>query len=924
MKLVRLITLAALFFLYNANNTQAQLSSVDTACLGVPVAFSTTNNSVYNTWVMDTVNLNQTPVISAAVSMAGSGLSTPTFSKFIKDNGVWYAFVTNYHTRELRRLTFTGNPLSSSYTSSLVGVYGTSQLEGVDIVRDSATGNWYGFVVTNDRLYSLSFGSSLANAPASSMYSTSLMFWAHQFGVAKYGNQWIGFIADRNSTILRVDFGTSITNTPTFTRINNVGSVVNPCGFAIHNENGNWYMLVTSLINGTITRYNFGTNIQNNTPTGTLLGNPGSYLSIPRSVGIIADCNQLYAYVCNENGLLTKWDFNNSITNAPTVTSLGNTNTGTSNGFSPFVSDSALNYGIFSQSNGNFYKIRMVQLPPYNVTNFYNPAASYTFTTSGIKNISLFKNMGEFMGGSAFCKNLFIGPVGSKKDTIICGTSHTLNAARPGATGYLWNTGASTPSITVTATGKYWVTVSGVVCPNSDTFNVTIQPVPQLSLGNDTAICGNDSVRLKNIYTNLAGATYLWSNASVDSAIFAKASGKYWLTVTKNTCAASDTINLAVTPVPLVDLGNDTTICAEDVIRLQNKTGLPFYTNLWSTGSTASYLDVSSGGRYWLRASLNGCVAYDTIDITVLQLPLVNLGPDTLICEGGSITLRNKFTSQTGTHLWSTGSTDNNINASAAGIYWLQVSAGSCKARDTITLDTKANPIVFAGNDTAICAKDTITLRSNSQPAGSLYNWSTGSKQSTTKTNGKGFYTLAVTYNGCTSVDSINVAELSLPYIELGPARDLCKGTTLKLPEYIEKPAGTKMLWSGGSTDSTYTVSQPGVVTVQIENVCGIVHDAVNITFRNCKIWFPSAFSPNADGSNDLLKLLGDIANVKDYELSVYNRWGQKIFTTTDVTTGWNGMHKGQPADFGVYYYMCTLEYLGAKELLKGDITLVR
>lgn len=904
----------------------AQINSADSFCTGVAIPFSTPVVSNYYTWVTDTVNVNQVPASAASISV--SGLSTPTYPCLVKDNGVWYAFICNYGSEMVTKLTFSGNPNSSTFTTTSLGPYGSgNRLEGIDIVKDVATGNWYGLVVNNSVLTKLSFGTSLANTPTSTPYTYSSMSWAHQVGVAKYGSNWIAFIADRNTSMVRADFGTSLANTPTFTSIPNVGGVQNPCNFAIHKEGANWYMLTSNLITGTVTRLNFGTNIQNNSPTGTALGNPGSYLTLPRSVTIINDCNQLYAYVLNEsNSLMTKWDFGGSITNTPVVTSLGTKGLSNCNGAYPYVVDTSLYLATLNYGSSDLYRIKMLDFPPVNATNYYNPVFSQTFTTAGVKNITLYCGIGSPMGSFTFCKSVYAGG-GQEiiRDTTACsGTTVVLNASSSGGTSYLWNTGATTPSISVAVTGKYWVTITGSPCASSDTATVTFTPPPSVSLGPDTTFCYTSSHTLKNLLPDPAGATYLWSTGATTQTMTTIANGTYWLKVSKNGCSGTDTVKVTFSARPPVNLGSDTIFCSKDSLLLKSQFTSTGYTYLWSTGSVTPTIKTLSTGTYWVRVTNNGCFNTDTINVTVSNPPLVDLGGDLTICDN-SITLLKNLTGQGTSFLWSTGLTTQDLYVSKPGTYWLKVFDGNCSNTDTMNLFTKPSPQVFIGHDTSLCKDEQIVLKSNTQPAGSTYQWNTGDTSTSITVKTPGFYSLTVGYDSCGTTDSISIKAAPDPYIDLGPDADVCDDEPFYLPKNMVTGYPYSITWQDGRTDSIYTAAKPGLYVVKLQNKCGIVYDTMYLEMHNCSLYFPSAFSPNNDGLNDFAKLLGaDLSHVTGYRLWIYNRWGQEVFYTDDVHKGWNGVFKGRPADMNVYFYMIKFKLKGVDKLMKGDITLVR
>jgi gliding motility-associated-like protein len=87
----------------------------------------------------------------------------------------------------------------------------------------------------------------------------------------------------------------------------------------------------------------------------------------------------------------------------------------------------------------------------------------------------------------------------------------------------------------------------------------------------------------------------------------------------------------------------------------------------------------------------------------------------------------------------------------------------------------------------------------------------------------------------------------------------------------------------------------------------------------------PNAFSPNGDGKNDLFRV-GTVRNmINVQEFRIFNRWGQELFYSTDISKGWDGTFKGVKQDPGVYHYMMRVAYANGKTaFIKGDVTLVR
>ncbi len=88
------------------------------------------------------------------------------------------------------------------------------------------------------------------------------------------------------------------------------------------------------------------------------------------------------------------------------------------------------------------------------------------------------------------------------------------------------------------------------------------------------------------------------------------------------------------------------------------------------------------------------------------------------------------------------------------------------------------------------------------------------------------------------------------------------------------------------------------------------------------KIIIPNAFSPNGDTKNDIFKLLCEDIVLKNF--AVYDRWGERIFATTDMSAGWDGTFKGSLCELGTYFYLVEYTEAGQEKILKGDVSLIR
>jgi gliding motility-associated-like protein len=362
--------------------------------------------------------------------------------------------------------------------------------------------------------------------------------------------------------------------------------------------------------------------------------------------------------------------------------------------------------------------------------------------------------------------------------------------------------------------------------------------------------------------------------------------------------------------------------CARFPLVLHGWPGVP---KLWHDGSTRDSFTVRANGTYWVT-SFDTCLAFtDTVEVD-LKIDTLYAGTlDTNICPKGTLILNpNRYYHEGTTYKWNTSGTNDQITVSAPGKYWRSTFEACRTTIDSFIIGTQTVSVKVTNNDTTICKGDTILLSGTVSPLNAIKTWSNGDTGVKANAFGEGRYALTAEYGGCKYYDFVDITTHPGSAIELGRNEDICIDKPLTLPVLVSSPATDEYLWQDGSRSRTFTVSKSGVYHVTLSNRCGVIKDTVTIAARHCNLFFPSAFSPNGDGRNDIARLTGDVANVSNYTLHIYNRQGQEVYAGNDVNTGWNGMHKGQPAAQTTYYYYMNFKYLGNDEFMKGDLTLLK
>lgn len=175
--------------------------------------------------------------------------------------------------------------------------------------------------------------------------------------------------------------------------------------------------------------------------------------------------------------------------------------------------------------------------------------------------------------------------------------------------------------------------------------------------------------------------------------------------------------------------------------------------------------------------------------------------------------------------------------------------------------------------------------------------------------------------NDCDTLRTIQLTVFPKPAPDLGADKNICSGDSLILyPGQFNS-----ILWQDGSTQSHFIVKQHGLYSVTVTDNCGSASDEIMITESNCDIYFPTAFTPNNDGKNDVFKMLGG-NNLKDFRFVVYNRWGEIVFETNDFAKGWDGKVKGKLQGNGVFAWYSEFNKPGNanKTKMKGTIMLLK
>lgn len=360
----------------------------------------------------------------------------------------------------------------------------------------------------------------------------------------------------------------------------------------------------------------------------------------------------------------------------------------------------------------------------------------------------------------------------------------------------------------------------------------------------------------------------------------------------------------------------------------------------WSGSFIEQQLDSSiivfpdSGGVYTYTLTLYdafGCSYDTTLNITVINTPTVDLGPDTSLCAGAIYTLDagNPFANS---YLWSQGAVTPTIQAGSfigTQPFYVMVTntdgaSLTCTGSDTMNLTIFPQPNINLGPDT--CTETGITLDAG---PGTYYiynyNWSTGAtSQTITASVTQEYYVDVQSGPGspCHDKDTINIKVIPTPSFNLGPDTTICmqRSVLFYASQSNESPEFTYLWNPGGFTTSSITYSPTGTTGPQIVTVvktgCTSKTDSVIVTGKLCEITVPNVITPNGDAFNENFVIVG-LADYPKTMLQIFNRWGKKVYESSDYQNDWNGENNHD----GVYYYVLTfIDYI---DPMTGTITVI-
>lgn len=566
---------------------------------------------------------------------------------------------------------------------------------------------------------------------------------------------------------------------------------------------------------------------------------------------------------------------------------------------------------------------------------------------------------------------------------LLCGNTQTITLTNQSSSPLIisqnWEVLDNTGMIIAAATGNilnYTFPAIGVYtvklvinrnqpCSDSTTAVIRVFPgfVPDFT---STGVCVTKPTFFYDQTTSVYGSVNSWKWDFGDLATILDISSQqnpsytYLISGTKNVrlivtdtkgCRDTVTKNLGIIDKPPISLAfRDTLICNIDNLMLQaSGTGGFSWSppvNIINANTATPIVSPVTTTTYYVDLFDNGCSNRDSVKVRVVDHVTLQVMGDTTICRSDTIQL--KVFSDGLQYIWTPASQLNNPTAQsplavtfATTNYLVTAIIGGCSASDNINVTAIPYPLVNAGADSVICYNSPAFLHGLTD--GSSWQWSpSGSLENASLLNTMAhpprttnYFLTAYDTKGCPKPgrDTVKITVQPKMYVSAGRDTAVITGQ----PLHLYATGGESYAWSPATYLSSSTIPNP--VALFADPSTGIQFKMIAFNNAGCSdsayivikvfktlpaVFIPSAFTPNNDGLNDVLRPIA--VGIKSIEyFNIYNRWGQLLFTTKINGHGWDGKINNQLQPTGTFVWMVkATDYTGAAYFQKGVFTLIR
>ncbi len=559
---------------------------------------------------------------------------------------------------------------------------------------------------------------------------------------------------------------------------------------------------------------------------------------------------------------------------------------------------------------------------------------------------------------------------GQHPDTaFICRNSNITINASSGFTTYQWDANASlnnanirtpiaTPQHEYT---KYYCTASIGTCNARDSINIKWKTI-RMDATTDIVCAGGNTGQIK---TSIGTGWQVPVEYSLNNQAWQPATqynnlpvGNYTIRIKDASgCMDSVSTSLIQSYPDLLIQQIDTSFAscsgnADGHIIINASGGKPSI--LYSINNGTSYQNNNNfpvrQGNYTIKIKdANGCLsAPQNIVIGLNNDIILQAGLLPPICEGATsyplplISDASSFAWVPAAHLSNAGIKNPVANPTVDTKYIVTATKGICNKKDSVSVWVNPAPIPNAGEDVAICVGGNIELHGS---GGTAFSWTPtdwlSDPHSANPTvvrplENRYYYLKVKDANGCNSLVYDTVMVKVTPSVRMFAGYDTvaAMGQPIQLYAVELGSSGVRTY----SWDPAYGLNNPSAQTPIATIDHDMIYEVTGRTAENCEgsarihikvykgpeIYVPSAFTPNNDGTNDILRAI-PVGMKQTQFFRVYNRWGQLVFSTSNFHQGWNGRIQGVLQSTGTYVWIAQgIDYLGKTVYRKGTTTLLQ
>ena len=522
----------------------------------------------------------------------------------------------------------------------------------------------------------------------------------------------------------------------------------------------------------------------------------------------------------------------------------------------------------------------------------------------------------------------------------------------------------------IAISGTYYIkgtTAAG--CEDIQAVTVTINPKPTVVITNPAATCapGTIDITVPAITTgSTAGLTYTYYTDAAATTLLANAnaiaaSGTYYIKgTTAAGCEDIKPVVVNISPKPTLVVTNPAAMCAPGTVDITaaavtsgSTTGLTFtyFSDAGTTTTLSNPNVITASGTYYIKGTTSaGCYDVQPVTVTINAKPVLLItNPPVIVCSPVAVTVDLTAAAVTA------GSTPGLIYSyytDAAGTITLPnpnavMTSGTYYVMGTntttgcvtviksvsVTIDTRPS-IMAAASASSICKGSTVTLSALSP--GNTIKWiglGAGNNFTVAPTASTVYTAIATAPGGCTNTTTVNVDVIDFSLSLTANINPVLAGTKTTLTTSGNYSYNI-LSWSPAVFFTNQTANSQTIMVKDTSKSFTVIGQSADgcmdtatikiMVDPNLKDFFiPNAFTPNGDGKNDVFRVYG--SSIKELHMMIFNTWGQKIFESSDLEKGWDGMFNNHLQQLGAYIYVVKATfYNGTVYTKKGTFNLIR